>query len=294
MPEASAECVLDAKAGVGECPLWCELEQALYWVDIYPGKLNRFDPSTGRNQAWTLPEPIGSFALCLDGAVLVALKSGLFRFDLTSQALESLACPEAHPAENRLNDGRCDRQGRFWVGSMQDPVNAARPAGTLYRFGPKNQCEPLVDGLFVSNGLAFSPDGTRLYHSDSYPSVRTIWSWDIDPLDGSLSNRQTFVDTHGMAGRPDGGAVDADGCYWMAANDGWEIVRFSPAGKVDRRIGVPVAKPTMLAFGGPRLDVIYVTSIRPDGVDLADQPQAGGLFAIEAGVTGLPEPRFAG
>ena len=294
MGQVSVTCVLDIRAELGECPLWCSSEQALYWVDIYEGKLNRFDPSSGRNRTWTLPEPIGSFALCADGAALLALKSGLYRYDLKSEALEPLAQPEAHLPNNRLNDGRCDFQGRFWIGSMQDPVDPDHPAGTLYRFGPNNQCMPAVGGLFVSNGLAFSPDGRTLYHSDSYPSVRTIWAWDLDTSEGKLANRRVFVDTKGMPGRPDGGAVDADGCYWMAANDGWEIVRFTPTGKVDRRIALPVAKPSMLAFGGPHLDVIYVTSIRPRGIDLQDQPQAGSLFAVEAGVTGLPEPRFAG
>jgi sugar lactone lactonase YvrE len=152
----------------------------------------------------------------------------------------------------------------------------------------------MAGGLHVANGLAFSPDGRTLYHSDSFAAVRTIWAWDFDADRGTIANRRVFVDTHGMPGRPDGGAVDADGCYWTAANDGWELVRFTPAGKVDRRIALPVAKPSMLAFGGERLDVIYVTSIRPRNTDLSDQPQAGSLFAVEAGIQGLPEPLFAG
>jgi sugar lactone lactonase YvrE len=145
----------------------------------------------------------------------------------------------------------------------------------------------------VSNGLAFSPDGRTLYHSDSYAAVRTIWAWDLHPDDGSISNRRVFVDTRGMPGRPDGGAVDADGCYWMAANDGWELVRFTPKGRIDRRIKLPIAKPSMPAFGGAKLDIIYVTSIRPSS-GLEQQPQAGSLFAVAAGVTGLPEPRYKG
>ena len=152
-------------------------------------------------------------------------------------------------------------------------------------------CRRTAGGLFVSNGLAFSPDGRTLYHSDSHPSVRTIWAWDLDADDGAIANAECLSTRRACrAGRT--GRVDADGCYWTAANDGWEIVRFTPAGKVDRRIALPVAKPSMLAFGGPRLDVIYVTSIRPTA-DL-EQPQAGSLFAVEAGVKGLPEPLFAG
>lgn len=294
MARINVECVLDIRAELGECPLWCPMEQSLYWVDIYEGHLNRFDPRSGENSVWTFPEPIGSFAVYANGDWLLALKSGLHRFSPGGGGLELLAQPEAHLPRNRLNDGRCDRQGRFWVGSMQDPVDASHPAGTLYQFGPGDRCKAVVPGLFVSNGLAFSPDGRTIYFSDSYASVRTVWACDLDPDDGALSNRRVFVDTHGMPGRPDGAAVDADGCYWMAANDGWEIVRVTPSGQVDRRVALPIAKPSMLAFGGPRLDTIYVTSIRPKKGYLRDQPQAGSLFAVEAGVTGLPEPLFAG
>ncbi len=246
------------------------------------------------NLVWNLPEPIGSFALWDDHAVLVALKSGIHRFDLDNGTLSPLAQPEPDLPQNRLNDGRCDRAGRFWVGSMAEPPDPARPSGTLYRFDTERSCAPMVRGLIVSNGLAFSADGRTLFNSDSHAAVRTIWAWDLDPDSGDISNRRVFCDTHGMPGRPDGAAVDADGCYWMAANDGWELVRFTPSGKVDRRIALPVANPSMLAFGGPRLETIFVTSIRPEGIDLSDQPMAGSLFAIEAGVPGLPEPPYAG
>ncbi|MFK8251154.1 SMP-30/gluconolactonase/LRE family protein [Ancylobacter terrae] len=293
MGTPAVDCVLDIRAELGECPTWSVREQALYWIDIYPGLLNRFDPATGANRVWKLPEPIGSFALCEDGAVLLALKSGLWRYDLGSEALTPLARPEPDLPGNRLNDGRCDPRGRFWVGSMEDPVRPERAMGALYRFGADHRCARLVDGLFVSNGLAFSPDARTLYHSDSYAAVRTIWAWDFDADDGSIRNRRVFVDTAGMPGRPDGGACDADGCYWMAGNDGWEIVRFTPHGAIDRRIAVPVAKPSMIAFGGPRLDTIYITSIRPASVD--GQPQAGSLFAVHAGgITGIAEPLFTG
>ncbi len=290
---ADVECVLDIRAELGECPIWSAEENALYWIDIYAGRLNRFDPASGQNRAWTLPEAIGSFALWSNGVVLVALKSGLWRYDLETEQLTSLASPETHLPNNRLNDGRCDPKGRFWVGSMEDPVDSARPQGSLYRFDAKHNCTRMLGGLFVANGLAFSPDGRTLYHSDSFRAVRTIWAWDFDADDGAISNRRVFVDTKDMPGRPDGGAVDADGCYWMAGNDGWEIVRFTPKGKIDRRIVLPVAKPSMVAFGGPKLDIIYVTSIRP-AAGLKDQPMAGSLFAISAGVIGLPEPHYKG
>jgi L-arabinonolactonase len=289
MTEPAVDCVLDVRAALGECPVWCTRRQALYWIDVYAGTLNRFDPATGANAVWRFAEPIGSFALCedalgRDGAVLVALKSGLYRYDLASADLTLLASPERHLPDNRMNDGRC--------GTMRDPPDPARPAGTLYRLGAGRPCTAMADGFVVSNGLAFSPDGRTMYHSDSHVSVRTVWAWDFDPADGRIANRRVLIDTHGLPGRPDGGCCDADGCYWMTGNDGWEILRVTPSGKIDRRIKLPVAKPSMVAFGGSDLDVLYITSIRPEGVDLSDQPRAGSLFALRPGVTGIPEPRF--
>lgn len=294
MPAIRVDCVLDIQAAVGECPVWCGRTNTLYWVDVAAGTLNRFDPATGVNQVWALGEKIGSFALCEDATILVALKSGIYRYDPASGTRLLLASPERDRPDNRLNDGRCDPAGRFWVGTMRDPPNPPHRDGALYRLGSDLSCTAMVHDLTVANGLAFSPDGRILYHSDSHPSVRTIWAWDFDRADGTIRNRRMFVDTNGMPGRPDGGCCDADGCYWMAGIDGWELVRFTPTGKIDRKIRLPVAKPTMPAFGGPELDTLFVTSIRPNDTDPTDQPLAGGLFALRPGVKGLPEPRFAG
>lgn len=243
---------------------------------------------------WHFGEKIGSFALCENATILVALKSGIYRYDLDSGERSFLVAPERDRPENRLNDGRCDPAGRFWVGSMRDPPNPPHRDGALFRLGIEHCCTTMLRELMVSNGLAFGPDGRTLFHSDSHVSIRTIWVWDFDVVEGNIHNRRAFVDTSGMPGRPDGGCCDADGCYWMAGIDGWELVRFTPAGKIDRRIRLPVAKPTMPAFGGRELDTLFVTSIRPSGVDLSDQPHAGGIFALRPGVKGILEPRFAG
>jgi L-arabinonolactonase len=294
MADPAVDCVLDLRVELGECPVWCVRSQSLYWIDIYAGKLHCFDPSTGGDRSWSMGEAIGSFALCeTEGVILTALKSGIYRHELASGRQRLLASPERHLPQNRMNDGRCDPAGRFWVGTMRDPPDPAHRDGTLYLLAGDRRCTPMVGGLITSNGLAFSPDGRTLYHSDSHPSVRTVWAWDFDPSDGRIANRRVFIDTHGMPGRPDGGCCDADGCYWMTGNDGWELVRLTPAGRIDRRIALPIAKPSMIAFGGPALDVLYVTSIRPAG-DLSSQPQAGSLFALRPGVTGLLEPLFKG
>jgi sugar lactone lactonase YvrE len=294
MAETTVDCVLDLRVELGECPVWCERSQSLYWIDIYAGDLHRFDPSSGQDRSWPMGEAIGSFALCeSEGVILVALKSGIYRHELASGRRQLLASPERYLPHNRMNDGRCDPAGRFWVGTMRDPPHPAHKEGTLYRFAGEGRCTPMVGGIITCNGLAFSPDWRTLYHSDSDPSVRTVWSWDFDLAEGRIENRRVFIDTHGLPGRPDGGCCDADGCYWMTGNDGWELVRLTPAGRIDRRIALPIAKPSMVAFGGRALDTLYVTSIRPTG-DLSKQPQAGSLFALRPGVTGIPEPLFKG
>jgi sugar lactone lactonase YvrE len=193
----------------------------------------------------------------------------------------------------RFNDGRCDRQGRFWAGTMHLNMSVAANVGSLYRYdGEKNTTlEARLNGLIVPNGLAFSPDGTVMYLSDSHPSVQTIWAFDYDIHSGTPSNRRVFVDMNQYPGRPDGAAIDVEGGYWICANDAGLIHRFTPQGKLDRSITLPVKKPSMCAFGGSNLDTLYVTSIRPSG-DVSDQPLAGSVFAVQPGISGLEETLF--
>jgi len=190
----------------------------------------------------------------------------------------------------RFNDGRCDRQGRMRAGTMLMDMSQALPVGVLYGLEANGELNTILSDLIVPNGLAFSPDGRTMYLSDSHPSVQKIWAFDYDTATGTPSNRRLFVDMNPLPGRPDGAAVDEDGCYWICGNDAGMIHRFTPAGKLDRSFELPVKKPAMCAFGGPGLDTLYVTSIRPDNIDLSDQPLAGGLFALRPGVRGLPEP----
>lgn len=289
------QCVVDARAATGESPVWCPEEEVLYWVDIPACKLHRFAPASGENRTFDMPAPIGCLALRRSGGLVVALQSGLFGFDPASGQLEALAGAPYDAPTARFNDGRCDRRGRFWVTTMLDPPAPEAKGGRLYRYDANLRAHAMVSGLVVGNGLAFSPDGRTLYQSDSHISVQTIWAWDLDPADGAISNRRVFATTHQVAGRPDGAAVDADGCYWIAANDGGQLIRYTPQGQIDRTIRLPVRRPTMLAFGGRELDVIFVTSMLPKKSDPpADQPHAGGLFALAVGIRGLAEPRFAG
>jgi sugar lactone lactonase YvrE len=192
----------------------------------------------------------------------------------------------------RFNDGRCDAQGRFWVGSMVMDMGLASPWGSLYCLDRGGLRVLPLDGLITPNGLGFSPDGRTAYLSDSHPSVQKIWAFDLD-ASGALSQQRVFVDMAPLPGRPDGAAVDAEGCYWICANDAGLVHRFDPQGRLLQSLEVPVAKPSMCAFGGANLDVLYVASILPGTVP-ADAPGLNGaVFALQPGVRGLPEPVFS-
>ncbi len=291
-----AELICDARNGVGESPVWSASEQALYWVDIPAGRLHRWRAVDARHDSWESDEMLACIARRSDGQSWIAgQQSGLFCLQPLgdgSLCSERLATVEHAVPGMRFNDGRCDRQGRLWLGSMLLDMAAGAPFGRLYRFA-EGRLEQHLEDLIVPNGLAFSPDGRTLYLSDSHPSVQAIWAFDYDIDAGRPHNRRLFIDMRQHPGRPDGAAVDAEGCYWICGNDAGLVHRFTPAGRLDRSLAVPVKKPSMCAFGGANLDTLFVTSIRPGG-DLADQPLAGGVFALRPGVQGLPEPLFKG
>jgi len=294
-----AELVVDARNATGESPVWRSDEQALYWVDIPARALHRW--SANGHAQWVGNEMLACIASRADmpGQWIAGMESGLFSLkpeaDGTLTASPLATVEHAAPAM-RFNDGRCDRQGRFVAGTMALDMSLAQRTGCLYSYGGDGvgtaPLRQLLDDFIVPNGLAFSPDGRTMYLSDSHPSVQTIWAFDYDTETGTPSNRRVFVDMNPLPGRPDGAAMDADGCYWICGNDAGLIHRFTPEGRLDRSLEVPVKKPSMCAFGGPKLDTLFVTSIRPGG-DLSDQPLAGGLFALRPGTQGIAEPMFA-
>jgi sugar lactone lactonase YvrE len=293
-----AELIVDARNAVGECPVWVPEENALYWVDIPAGGLQRWSAETGHVHAWRAPQMLACIARHRDGGWVAGMESGFFHLHPHNDgSLDSnLLAPVEHArTDMRLNDGRCDRQGRFWAGSMALNMGANAADGTLYRYsaGQRGPLEAQLSGFIVPNGLGFSPDGRTMYLSDSHPLIQQIWAFDYDTDSGTPSNRRLFVDMHQFPGRPDGAAVDAEGGYWICANDAGLIHRFTPDGRLDRSLAVPVKKPSMCAFGGSRLDTLFVTSIRP-GDDHDEQSLAGGVFALNPGVKGLPEPLFKG
>lgn len=289
------ECVLDAGAKVGECPMWHRGEKRLYWVDSAAGTIHRFDPASGRNETRTPPEAIGSFGFRATGGLVVAARSGFGFYDFDADRF-TLTARVNEREDVMFNDGRVGPGGRFYAGTMGLPIRQGDHSHAFWRFDPDGRAHRLFDGVGTSNGLAFSPDGRTLYHSDSLPDVQTVWAWDHEPATGSIANRRVFIAMHDLPGRPDGATVDAEGCYWTAHVDGWQVLRFAPDGTIERSLSVPVQKPSMPCFGGDGLDVLYLTSIGAGGTTaMAEgQPLKGGLFAARPGVRGLPEPLFAG
>src|SRR5215470_7792826 len=271
-------CVLDVRASLGECPVWCADDSVLYWVDINAPSLNCFDPATGSNTAWPMPESIGSFALRARGGFIAALRSGFWLIDREGKLERKVAAAPYDPQHHRFNDGRADSRGRLWVGSM----NERRDANTahLYRLDPDFQLKVMFGDIMISNGLGFSPDGRTLYHADT--PTQTVHAHEFDADTGSIRNQREFIRFAAEGDRPDGAAVDRDGCYWSALYRGGKVVRISPAGRLLAEYPLPAMCPTMCAFGGPDLKTLYVTSARQmrDEAELARMPLSGGVFAM--------------
>lgn len=291
-----ARAVLEVGNRLGEGVLWCPRAQALYWTDIHAAILWRHTPGDGSTRQWQLPERLASFALCeLDGWLLLGLASQLAFFELDSGQL--LPIVEVEPdLPTRLNDGVCDRQGRFVFGTLHENAlgSARRRIGGFHRLNADLTLERLpIEPVAISNSLAFSPDGGTMYYCDS--PTRCIQSRDYH-ADGRLGPARSFVELGDIDGEPDGSTVDADGALWNAQWGMSRVVRYRADGRIDGVVQVPTCQPTRVAFGGAGLDVLYITSAR-EGLSarqLQQEPLAGALFAVDAGIRGIHEPRFAG
>jgi sugar lactone lactonase YvrE len=290
---------LDAPASLlGESPLWHPSEQVLYWCDIPGRALNRFDPATSRHQLWKFETEVGSCAPMRDGGVLLAMRDGLWRFDTATGQRTPLAPPPYDPARERFNDGKCDPQGRFWVGTIYEPRD--KPLAAVYQYQGHTLTQKATD-ITVGNGLAWSPDARSLYCSDT--KAHTIYAFDFDAASGNLGPRRHFAsfpikqaeqDLNSYGGRPDGAAVDAQGNYWSALFEGQRLVALSPEGQVVREIRLPVRCATMPCFGGPDLKTLYITTSRENrpAAELEAQPLAGRVLTMRMDVPGLPANTF--
>lgn len=290
--DTRVECVLPWGASLAEGPVWSVEERKLYWVDILAPAVHRFDPATGANETCPMPRLVSSVMERKGGGLAVTTTDGLEALDFQTRELKRLVDPESDLPDNRFNDAKCDANGRLWAGTMS--LDAARKSGALYRINPDLKWTRMDQPFTVANGMDWSPDGTVMYFADSAAGM--IFSYPFDQKTGQIGRKRVFARIEPDEGRPDGMAIDKDGCLWVALWDGWAVRRFDPAGRVMQDLRVPVPRPTSVAFGGKDLAILFITSarIRLPAKILADAPFSGGLFAADVGVSGRPAGQFAG
>jgi len=290
----NSQCIL------AECALWNEPEQVIYWVDIIGAKIQRYSPKTHCVETFNMPYRIGCFSFTpIENEIIAAFDIGIARYNLITEQLEWLAQPEKDIKTNRFNDGRTDRQGRFWAGTMNETEddeehgNSSLKApilGKLYCLDKTKQCDAKLSNVSISNGLCWSQDGKTLYHADS--SKRTIHAYDFDTQTTQLSNRRVFATTQGHR-FPDGAIVDAQDYLWNAQWGASQVVRYNPKGEIDLVVDMPVSQPSSVALGGPRMDWLIVTtakhSLAPERLMI--EPQSGNIFVYQLhGIEGVVEP----
>lgn len=287
---------LDNRHELGECVLWCERTGRLLWTDIPQATLWSYSPASGRSFSWQMPERLCSFALTgSDDCLLLALASGLAFFRFSTGEVTRIVEVEADIPATRINDGRCDRQGRFVFGMFNQEDGAKRALGGFYRLNTDLSLEHLPLGnAAIANSICFSPDGRRMYYADSV--TREIRCCQYDPDSGAIGASQVFVPADAAPGEPDGSCIDADGCLWTTRWGAGQVMRFAPDGRLDRVLTLAAPQPSCPAFGGPELSTLYVTSawLGMTGGDRASAPLSGAMFRSALEVRGLPESRFLG
>ncbi|MBW6401398.1 SMP-30/gluconolactonase/LRE family protein [Roseomonas sp. HJA6] len=279
--------VVTVPLGLAESPVWDDDAGALWLVEITERRVLRVAPESGAITRFDMPAEIGSLGLTADGRLVVALRTGVHLFDPASGRLDFLVAPETDVTASRLNDGRVGPDGNFWVGSMDARRPVRDRSGALYRVTPQGACTRVADGFYVSNGLAWSPDGRRMYHADSRGIYVQVF--DFDPRDGAATNPRRLLTLTEQDGLPDGAAVDAEGFYWSAGITADVLNRIAPDGSIVERIPLPISAPTMPCFGGADLRTLFVTSLASDR---SGSFQHGRLIALDVGVAGLPTQRF--
>jgi L-arabinonolactonase len=286
--------LVDCQNVLGECVLWCERTARVLWTDIEGSVLFAHTPATGESRRWSLPERLCNFALTDDDQrLLVGVESGLAFFDLQSGELTRICDVEADIPSTRLNDGRCDRQGRFVFGMFNQKSDPRDPVGSFYRLNHDLSLERLpLPHVAIANSICFSPDGRTMYYADS--ATLAIHCCDYDPASGAISNSRVFVAADAAPGEPDGSTIDAEGYLWSTRWGAGQVMRFAPDGSVNQVVELPAPQPSCPAFGGEHLNVLYVSSARVGLTDaqLAAAPHSGSLFQLPLDIRGLPEVRF--
>lgn len=287
------QCVVQTNAIVGESPTWCERRKVLYWVDIPGKKIHCYNPKNHQNDTYDLPDLVTALALCEDdGKAVLSMRKTIALYDFQTQKIDILVTVESDQPDNRFNDAKCDPQGRFWAGTMNNR-SFASPDGALYRYTPALGCVKVVPDVACANGAAWSPDNKTMYFTDTFHY--TVFAFDYDSATGVLSNRRPFIVLDPKKGAvPDGLTVDSQGFIWSAHPGIGQIARFDPTGKQERVLQLPVPRGTSCTFGGEAMTTLYVTSatelMTPDEIKAA--PLSGSLFAIETDIVGLPTNRI--
>ncbi len=297
MPSSPTIDVVAPPSQLGECPLWHGELGELFRVDVDGREVHRLNPSTGEASSRTLPGRPGSFAFTGNtDTLLVAMEHELVWLHWPTGEVTPWVALEEPDTGNRLNDGRTDPAGRFVVGSMFGNVEERRSSGLLHQVEADGSYRTIRRDIGVTNSNAFDPNLGRAYFADSFTG--RILTWDYDAEAGVRTGERLLFDYDGVPGAPDGSCVDSSGCLWSASVFGWAVIRITPEGRLDRRIELPVEKPTMPCFGGSDRQTLYVTSIGgparskpPDGVTPVDE---GSLLAVDIGIEGVPEVPFAG
>jgi len=285
-------CVAAPACAGGENPLWDDRAQVLYYVDNFGKLVHRHDPASGESRTWQTPSVVTTLALRQGGGAVVTMHSGIAYLDFETGAVDMLH-PLADPPPYVYNDGTVDARGRFLIGGCTAQFDAPTPEGGLYRLDPDRSLTKLDSGIHFSNSPCFSPDGKTFYFSDSW--LKTTYAYDYDVETGAVANRRVFITTHDLGGLPDGSTVDADGLVWITIYGGGKIAAFRPDGTLERTIDMPVKLVSSVAFGGPELDRLYVTSIAHGALGEPAEAGSGDLFVVEGlGARGLPEHKFAG
>jgi sugar lactone lactonase YvrE len=285
---STARVVQEARARLGEGPVWDDRTQSLFWIDILNYRVHQFFPERGTDRVFDVGDLVGSVALTHSDTLLVALRHGLARLDLATGEVEHLLEVEEGKPDNKLNDGKPDAQGRFWFGSFSQNEGEA----ALYRYDPDGSLHVMQDGMTGSNGLGWSPDGGTFYLTES--GEKKIYAFDFDGDAGEIRNRRVFVDLSDDDATPDGLSVDEDGYVWSAQFDGAGVIRFAPDGLEASRLHLPVKRTTSCAFGGPDRKHLYVTtaSVGLSEQEIDENLHSGDLFCADMGVAGLPFHRF--
>lgn len=281
------------RCGLGEGAVWDASAEALYFLDIWGRKVFRYDPSTGATSHWDTPGHVGAMGLREGGGAVLAMKDTLHALDFATGECARIAGPVFDDPKVTVNDGAVDRRGRFVFGGCCEGMDAPQPIGGLYRLDGDHGVAQLDSGTHQSNSHCFSPDGATLYCADSF--LKTMYAYDYDLSTGRAGNKRIFATTEDLGGLPDGSAVDADGLVWMSVFQAGKVAAYRPDGRLERVVDLPVRLISSVAFGGPRLETLYVTTIDPAQFGWGEEDGSGHVYAVEGlGTRGVAEPRYAG